>query len=350
LTTALLLYGDSIHYIDHLAPLAILAKKPLLYTQKSLAKIFKEFYPSLDHRYLHFEDFNEAISQFDALITCDPTPLIKPYLSFASNFRSQEIRLIWTPHGNSDKGKHSYFMEALKEEKEVLVYGKKMVDFFKEKGVFNQLEKITFLGNYRWQYFQKYQASLVKKRDPTLLYAPTWHNEAGSKALLEELEMIKELSDYHWMIKLHPNTLQNKDANWFKLLFELEEYDHIEMVSHIPTIYPLLSITDLYIGDVSSIGYDFLTFDRPMLFLNNCYKDHISLGPLPLQKTGLTLSIKTTNEFANAIDYLLNNPRLHSANRRAVYNETFWDKQVDFECIASSQAALLPSFDDLPSH
>ena len=35
-----------------------------------------------------------------------------------------------------------------------------------------------------------------------------------------------------------------------------------------PADYPLLNRLDIYIGDMSSIGYDCLAFDKPMFFLN----------------------------------------------------------------------------------
>jgi teichoic acid glycerol-phosphate primase len=35
-----------------------------------------------------------------------------------------------------------------------------------------------------------------------------------------------------------------------------------------PPVYPLLALSDAYLGDFSSIGYDFLRFDRPMYFFN----------------------------------------------------------------------------------
>ena len=33
-------------------------------------------------------------------------------------------------------------------------------------------------------------------------------------------------------------------------------------------VFPILANTDLYIGDMSSIGYDYLIFDKPLFFLN----------------------------------------------------------------------------------
>ena len=318
MTKAVLLHGESEHYIDHLAPLAILQNIPLLYTVKNFSKIFSTFYPALEHYYLSPQDFDESIAHFDTLITCEPCDLNRHYLTFAESLRRKKINLIWTPHGNSDKGKHSYFMEALKREEEVFVYGDKMVDFFKEKNVWQHFKKVKHLGNYRLRYFKEHQKPFQKRG---ILYAPSWHHEKGTKALLAELSMIKELSCYHWMVKLHPNTL--KSPLMLSSLLNLENYSHITVVSDVPTIYPLLASANLYVGDISSIGYDFLSFDRPLLFLYHEDKEHISLGELPLQKAGLTLSPKSCSELKSAIDTLLKNPNLHTEARQALYQYTF---------------------------
>lgn len=43
----------------------------------------------------------------------------------------------------------------------------------------------------------------------------------------------------------------------------------IQFIEDFPPIYPLLAQMDLYIGDMSSIGYDFLSFKRPMILLKD---------------------------------------------------------------------------------
>ena len=42
---------------------------------------------------------------------------------------------------------------------------------------------------------------------------------------------------------------------------------NILFLEDFPLIYPLLDFIDIYIGDFSSIGYDFLTFDKAMYLL-----------------------------------------------------------------------------------
>ncbi len=46
------------------------------------------------------------------------------------------------------------------------------------------------------------------------------------------------------------------------------KHKNVVLIEDFPLVYPLLAATDIYLGDVSSIGYDFLMFNRPM-FLSN---------------------------------------------------------------------------------
>ena len=55
-----------------------------------------------------------------------------------------------------------------------------------------------------------------------------------------------------------------------------------------PPIYPLLERSVCYIGDYSSIGYDFLVFDRPLFFIPSS-KSPSSSYTSPLYRCGLTL-------------------------------------------------------------
>lgn len=69
-------------------------------------------------------------------------------------------------------------------------------------------------------------------------------------------------SDWTLIIKPHPH-----------LQCPLESTSRIIVLKDYPPIYPLLAQVDAYLGDMSSIGYDFLTFRRPLLFYNPQKRD-----------------------------------------------------------------------------
>ena len=176
---------------------------------------------------------------------------------------------VWCPHGNSDKGHSSYFMEGLSKEKRAFVYGQKMMDFLKEKGAFEQLEDLFILGNYRYKYYLQhiefYQNILeeklpINRKHRTLLYAPTWKDsERSSSFEIAHSFLINSVpKDWNLIIKPHPHlkcSIKSPKEN----VIILEDF---------PPIYPLLQSIDVYLGDMSSIGYDFLTFRRPLFFYN----------------------------------------------------------------------------------
>ena len=65
---------------------------------------------------------------------------------------------------------------------------------------------------------------------------------------------------------------ENEEKN--RALVEKHQMDErICFIVDFPPIYPLLKAADLYIGDFSSIGYDFLSFNKPMFFLNQTRRD-----------------------------------------------------------------------------
>ncbi len=259
-----LIFDESRHYIDHLAPFCSLMGWPLIIHEPTLADETRKFYPDLE--------VIEAPIFPKILITCDPQPLLD------AAFPTKRLKTIWLPHGNSDKGP---FFEALQQNEIVLVYGQKMIDAMRLQGV---LAKTIRVGNFRWEYFLKHRTSHQKKKK-TFLYAPTWDDNCSFWHLFPKL--VKKLSkDCQLLVKLHPNTIR-KYEDKIEILIGRYASENIQFLPNDPPIYPILSRVDAYIGDMSSIGYDFLTFDRPMFFFN--YNDNLPLhqAGLPVEKLDL---------------------------------------------------------------
>ena len=93
------------------------------------------------------------------------------------------------------------------------------------------------------------------------------------------------------------------------------DYSHIHFVDGFPLIYPLLKQVDYYLGDYSSIGYDFLYFDRPLFFLG-------ALKQTPLQACGLTIKNSPIYEtIKNASD------TPYREKRKALYQHVYGDRK-----------------------
>jgi hypothetical protein len=303
-----LIYDDSRHYIDHLAPFSALMGWPLIACEGSVADLARRYYPDLTV----IEKSALELKLPEKVMTCDNRPLLE------AAFPGQSIRLIWLPHGNSDKGWKGPFFETLQGEV-ALVYGQKMIDFMHEKGVFPKTVKV---GNFRWRYYLKhrafYQAQVEKilpKANRYFLYAPTWDDAEGNGSFWNAFPDLAERvpGDCVLLVKLHPNTLRKYEVELEILMGRYAERKNIFFLPEFPPIYPLLDLCEGYIGDMSSIGYDFLHFDRPLFFLN-------ANPQLYLSRCGTAVEAKHFD--FRATDSL-------SAIRKEAYHYTFAQGQLD---------------------
>ncbi|MBI2742328.1 MAG: CDP-glycerol glycerophosphotransferase family protein [Chlamydiales bacterium] len=274
-----LIHGPAQHYLDHIVPLCALLKAPLAVTDEEIAHLARTYYPMVDLILLNPHSFAfDLTREYDTLITTLPKPALRELFFLAERLLGKELRAVWCPHGNSDKGHASPFMEALSEEKSVFVYGQKMIDLLVQKGAYQQIEKLIRLGNYRREFSAKHRnfyAPLVEKeifsslnaKSRTILFAPTWQDAEDSSSFKAIMQLIEELPDkFNLIVKPHPNLR-------FQESLHVEKKPNLCILTDFPPIYPLLERVDIYLGDMSSIGYDFLSFDRPMFFFNKNKRD-----------------------------------------------------------------------------
>ncbi len=320
-----LIYGKSLSHLDHVAPLCSLLDIPLVVTEESLQIIAQKSYIDLVVHYYDYEDAAvRIVKNFDIVISSLPSPTFQSIFMVAEYLVQKKLLNIWCPHGNSDKGENTYFFEALSEETVALCYGSQMVEKLKRKNVFGNINLILEIGNYRHLHYQKMKPFFNKllqnalkslhSKNTKILYAPTWREEDNNN-LLSDLEvLLKHLpEDLDLIIKLHPNTLIQKEYELLSIYTKYESYPNVIFLSDFPSIYPLLDFVDIYLGDTSSIGYDFLIFDKPMFFLN--------ADSEPLSKAGVAVSIKDSKIF-DQIKNCLPDPTL-SENRQKLYEKAF---------------------------
>ena len=111
-----------------------------------------------------------------------------------------------------------------------------------------------------------------------IVYAPTWSRGHGSlKAAYETL--CREVSQEHNLIlRAHPYDLKNYER--VRALIQKEKLDHVYLVD--PNQIDLidnLAIADLLIGENSSLMYDWIFFDKPVILVKTPNRD--------LEKAGL---------------------------------------------------------------
>src|SRR3990167_9574646 len=169
-TFAGLMFDNTRHYLDHLAPFCALKRWPLIICEGIIVDLARRYYPNLEiiESRLHNITFPKT------LVICETKPYIESIFG-----QKENCTFLWLPHGNSDKGWGEPFFHVLRDEIS-LVYGQKMLDFMSAK---NTSSRKIQIGNFRLKYWlenREFYDALIAKDLPSLanrktyLYAPTW--------------------------------------------------------------------------------------------------------------------------------------------------------------------------------
>lgn len=284
-----ILSGVATH-LDHLGVLSAILEIPLIVTEEKTYQLAKHYYPfcntelyepsklSLDYLSKSFDVIFET-GRFFATELSSTLELLY----------SKKMRFVFCPHGHSEKGAST---QELAEQDIALIYGPHHRQLLTQTGALDKTRHVIQTGNYRLAFYQGNKAfydALVdqtltfQEKRPIALYAPTWDTPscafATTSLLIETLE-----SDFNLIIKLHPYLFEKYPAHAWALIGRFEKHPAVHFLNDFPPIYPLLDRCALYIGDYSSIGYDFLAYNRPLFFLS-------SGGPKTLlHECGVTLS------------------------------------------------------------
>jgi hypothetical protein len=116
---------------------------------------------------------------------------------------------------------------------------------------------------------------LFADRRPTVIYAPTWRKGGLSsiEALLGDTHAIDAITaDCNLIVKPHPNLFDAErpgfEPHILQALAALERDRPTVRVVRSGNVMPWFAQADLFIGDISASCYEWLYFDRPMVFLN----------------------------------------------------------------------------------
>ena len=134
---------------------------------------------------------------------------------------------------------------------------------------------------------------------PVILYAPTFPPKYTSAPdLLGSIHKLKK-HDYNWIIKFHSlmdESIKEKykklDSNNFRIVDELN-------------ILPIMAGSDIMITDTSSVAYEFLHFNRPLI----TYK--------AIARRDKGVNIQDPSELLPAIERSFNHPDEFSQNRES---------------------------------
>jgi CDP-glycerol glycerophosphotransferase (TagB/SpsB family) len=137
---------------------------------------------------------------------------------------------------------------------------------------------------------------------PILLYAPTFPPKYTSASeLLAEITKLKD--KYQWLIKFHTlmdEKVQNKYRDLISETFKIIDENNI---------LPYFYISDVLITDTSSVAYEFLPLDRPIITFKAIARDDKGIN------------IIDTKDLLGAITRSLLNPTEFSENRQFYLSE-----------------------------
>jgi hypothetical protein len=278
---------SQVHYIDHLAVICILMDIPLIFTDPIDQELGIQYYPGLNSKLLEYKEMTPEylMTNYEVLFMTDLWDKYTFHEKFGPFEKKHQkiLRHVHCPHGFSDKG---FYLKKVADEDIALLYGQNMIDQLKHHHVFANLGNYVITGNYRYSFFKQHRSfydeivekevfSKFSKKQSVILYAPTWLDLEESTTFFDAYSYILgNLPDnYNLIVKLHPRLELDDTVNYYQIVGKYEKKPNIIFLKDFPLVYPLLAHTDIYLGDTSSVGYDFLPFNKPMFFLNKQKRD-----------------------------------------------------------------------------
>lgn len=191
--------------------------------------------------------------------------------------------------------------------------------------------KLDKLATGGWNKNEIRQSLGLDEKRPTVLYAPTY-SPASSLHIAGEA-IVRALADAGLavIVKLHDRSLDpdpryNDGIDWRGRFRSLEEPGLITFAEGCDAS-PLMAAADALVTDHSSVGFEFLVLDRPLLIFDA--PDLASAARINPEKIALLRSagdvVRTTDELGAAALESLRMPARRSEARRRVAAEMFFE-------------------------
>lgn len=115
------------------------------------------------------------------------------------------------------------------------------------------------------------ELGIIDRNKKIILYAPTFRDFDLDKDIVDvPIEKLSKLKNYTVIIRLHPLVREKVNPNLFK-------YDNIVNGCNYPDCSGILAISDILITDYSSIFYEFLPLNLPIIFYPYDYQKYVDL-------------------------------------------------------------------------
>ena len=159
-----------------------------------------------------------------------------------------------------------------------------------------------------------------------ILYAPTWR-EYGSRSSffpfedkdLSALNTFLDEQDSYLLLRGHREEMERISSNYGEESLSRILPAHQEIF---PDAQQLLAHVDVLVTDYSSIYFDFLLVDKPIIFIPYDLKEYQSYRGFLFDYDSNTPGdkVNTQREFISSLDLSLNSPENKSIERKQVLN------------------------------
>jgi len=356
-------------FLDHSAVLACILDIPLIIINENEFIAAKHYYPWCKSIFIENSSlsYEKIVRDYNVLFFISS---VQPVFHLFSHLLNKKLVYVHFPHGNSDKGYLFDHQKFLKEFDLVLFYGNHMKQRFINQNTWDkENEEYLFIGNLRYEFYRTHKVfydelvnkeifSKIDSQKKTLLYAPTWSDTESPTSFYQFLKMVytrKQLSNYNILIKPHSRIENENPAKYYQETQEARKLDHVLFLEDYPLVFPVLEKVDGFIGDFSSIGYDFIFYRRPMFFIDTIGLDanHPSKR---LHQCGINFDMNSEQAIQDLQTYLESWPQEKQELQRDLYYYSFGDprslnklKDEIFEKCYNLWEAKLPYSIDIPS-
>jgi hypothetical protein len=165
---------------------------------------------------------------------------------------------------------------------------------------------------------------------PTILYAPTWSPESSLNRM--GLDLVRQLTrlPINLVVKLHDRSRDLRPqysggVDWVAALSPLLQLPHAVLATH-ANVTPCLAAADVMITDHSSVGFEYLLLDRPLIRIDipelirtaNIHPDYVQL------MADAARSVTESVAAVAAVERALADPAEGSSTRRSVAADLFY--------------------------
>ena len=169
----------------------------------------------------------------------------------------------------------------------------------------------------------------LDSRRPTVLYAPTYSPASSLHLAGERIVEGLASAGFNVVVKLHDRSL-DADArytggvDWRTRMRALERPGHVCYVEA-PDVSPYLAAADLMVTDHSSVGFEYLVLDRPLIVFDApglVEAARINPDKVALLRAAATV-VATVDELVTEAHAALRSPARLSRERRRIAGEMF---------------------------